>query len=165
MGISFDNIGIEPTGSEQETEFALDKAMFSSYIKEDGFLAVNGWQGYHDFLYFDTGVNRYRRFASETVDYETIREMDKTNALAEYYEVHEEFPEYAEWAVFTGNKYYIFHRGSMDCGTPYTYENGEFVKAENPFVCKSNDGNLDTVYEYATNIDMGKAIEKMEKIQ
>lgn len=51
----------------------------------------------------------------------------------------------------------------MDCGTPYTYENGEFVKAENSFVCKSDDRYL--VYEYATNTDMEKAIEEMEKIQ
>lgn len=118
------------------------------YHKQDCFLATFGWQNSGSFQFFDAKKGEYVPVASVEVPKETIAEMD-TDGLFNT-------DEYREFRLL-GEKYYLAIGDIMDCGTPYTYEDGKFVPSDN-LVRVTWDEN-------AVVINYDKAVESMIKVE
>lgn len=119
-----------------------------SYHKQDCFLVTIGWQCSGSFQFFNAEKGEYIPVASVEVPKETIAEMDIDGLF--------NTDEYREFRLL-GEKYYLAIGGIMDCGTPYTYEDGKFVPSDN-LVRVTWDEN-------AVVIDYDKAVESMIKIE
>lgn len=118
-----------------------------SYHKQDCFLATFGWQCSGSFQFFDAEKGEYVPVASEEVPKETIAEMDTEGIF--------DVDKMIRFCLL-GEKYYLAIGGIMDCGTPYTYEDGKFVPSDN-LVRVTWDEN-------AVVINYDKAVESMIKV-
>lgn len=126
------------------------------FYKEDCFLAVYGWQGSGDFMYYDTKAQEYFAIGSVSVSMEDIKKMDKDNVLADYYKEDGQ----VFYIDLIGGKYYCVSWGPMDTGSIYTYENGRLVPREDCYARCSEYYNGTTV----TNLDADKAIAQMKPV-
>lgn len=118
------------------------------YHKQDCFLATFGWQNSGSFQFFNAEKGEYIPVASVEVPKETIAEMDTEGIF--------DVDKMIRFCLL-GEKYYLAIGGIMDCGTPYTYEDGKFVL--------SDDLVRVTWDENAVVIDYDKAVESMIKIE
>lgn len=128
------------------------------FYKEDCFLAVYGWQGSGDFMYYDTKAQEYFAVGSVDINIYDIKKLDKDNVLKEYYDDLEDG--YPVFVDLIGGKYYCVSRGVMDTGTIYTYENGRLVPSEDCYARCSE------YYEGTTvnGLDADKAIAQMKPV-
>lgn len=137
----------------RDSEAVLFYEFRGELVKTDCFLSGRGHQTGGDFMYFDTVELEYRVIRGELLDMETLTAMDTTNLFKEY--IDEGFYQMYDF----GGKYYCGSRG-YDFGDSYIYENNQFVLLENSELRVSrNWNNLNVV----TKIDIGKAIEEMQK--
>ncbi len=97
------------------------------FCKQDCFIAAHGWQGTGDFMYYDTVAQEYRAIKGKNISKAELRKMDGSNSLAEEFRQYDELSVYPYANVIGGKYYLIIGDFFMDIGTPYTYENGEFV--------------------------------------
>lgn len=118
------------------------------YHKQDCFLATFGWQNSGSFQFFNAEKGEYIPVASVEVPKETIAEMDTEGIF--------DVDKMIRFCLL-GEKYYLAIGGIMDCGTPYTYEDGKFVP--------SDDLVRVTWDENAVVIDYDKAVESMVKVE
>lgn len=128
------------------------------FYKEDCFLAVYGWQGSGDFMYYDTKAQEYFAVGSVDINIYDIKKLDKDNVLKEYYDDLEDG--YPVFVDLIGGKYYCVSQGVMDTGSIYTYENGRLVPREDCYARCSE------YYEGTTvnGLDADKAIAQMKPV-
>lgn len=97
------------------------------FYKQDCFIAAHGWQSMGDFMYYDTVAHEYRAIKGKDISKAELQKMDSHNSLAEEFSQYDEQSVYPYANVIGGKYYLIIGDFFMDIGTPYTYENGEFI--------------------------------------
>lgn len=126
------------------------------FYKEDCFLAVYGWQGSGDFMYYDINAGEYFALGSVPINTDEVKKLDKDNVLKEYYDMEEAF-----FVYLIGGKYYCVRQGVMDTGTIYAYENGRLVLRKDCYARCSEYYSGVTV----TDLDADKAIAQMKPVE
>lgn len=97
------------------------------FYKQDCFIAAHGWQSMGDFMYYDTIAQEYRAIKGKDISKAELQKLDSHNSLAEEFTQYDEQSVYPYANVIGGKYYLIIGDFLMDIGTPYTYENGEFI--------------------------------------
>lgn len=120
--------------------------------KQDCFLSASGWQGYVDFMYFDTVEMEYRGIMGKFLPIDKAVEMDTTNVLTDY------FGDKPEMYVM-GGKYYCLFGGVMDLGNYFTYENNRFVPLDTDSGIRVSSGFLNDYN--VIDFDYDKAVSTM----
>ena len=101
------------------------------YTKFNCFLSSSGWQSDGCFMYYDTAAEEYRAIKGIEQNLKEILDMDTSGKLDIFKEEFDKYGKGAVTATLVGGKYYLLAYGVMDTGTPFIYENGEFIKQSN----------------------------------
>lgn len=126
--------GVETTGAIFGVDNDMPENLFNlraGYEKVDCFLSAIGWQSSGCFMYYDTAAKEYRAIQGKDLDIRDVLAMDTTGALDQFRDNGDMFQ--AE-AVLIGGKYYVLDHGFMEIGTPFIYENGEFIEQSDCYV-------------------------------
>lgn len=127
-------LGVEQTGAIFGVDNDMPENLFnlrSGYEKVDCFLSAIGWQSSGCFMYYDTAAKEYRAIKGKDLDSRDVLAMDTTGSLDKFKDNGDMLP--AE-AVLIGGKYYVLNYEIMDIGTPFIYENGEFIEQSGCYV-------------------------------
>lgn len=102
------------------------KELYSSRIwfsKQGCFLSYSGWQGFSQFMIYDTTANEYRELTGYPADIEKIKRYDPDDVIPLYLPD----PESALYLYYVIGGRYLLDTGSMEC---FKYENGKFTRCE-----------------------------------
>lgn len=134
------------------------KELYGSRIwfgKQGCFLSFSGWQGFSQFMIYDTAENQYRELTGYPADIEKLKKYDADDILPLYMTD----PESTSYLYFVVGGRYVIDTGSAEC---YKYENGKFAPCE--------DGSADSVLIYPLwkkvgdegwfDVDIDAALEK-----
>lgn len=127
-------LGVETTGAIFGVDNDMPENLFNlraGYEKADCFLSAIGWQSLGCFMYYDTAAKEYRAIQGKKLDICDVLAMDTTGSLDKFKYNGDMLP--AE-AVLIGGKYYVLNYEIMDIGTPFLYENGEFIEQNGCYV-------------------------------
>lgn len=130
------------------------------YEKDNCFLKVNGYQGSHCFLYFDTVENEYRGIVGIPVSIDEMKAIDSENFFAEYYSLFEE--EGFVYFELVSKNYYRVYRDLWTPAAVYKYENGKFTKINGSGISNAVRNGIP---KSVIDIDIDEAIAEMKKPQ